>query len=143
MNRTGSLTAGACQLNSCLSVADIALRLAKDTIDSPLLYTRNRDLHDVGVILLQMLLGLEVAHRFPDVQAALHSCTFFVIRLVRRTTNDRRNSASISSTLQQYAMNMLVPGKKHTSCMTLLSDLAETSFRTATKSSAMLIAGIQ
>ncbi len=50
------------------------LRLAKDGHDSALIYTKARDIHYAGVVLLQMLLGRDVVERFPDAQAALVSC---------------------------------------------------------------------
>ena len=34
--------------------------------ESSLIYTRQRDIHDVGIVLLKMLLGLDVVDRFPD-----------------------------------------------------------------------------
>ncbi len=52
----------------------IHLRLAKDGHDSALIYTKARDIHYAGVVLLQMLLGRDVVERFPDAQAALVSC---------------------------------------------------------------------
>jgi translation initiation factor 2-alpha kinase 4 len=45
-------------------------------IDSPLLYTPARDLHCIGLVLLQMLLGHDVMTRFTDVQSALHNCEY-------------------------------------------------------------------
>ena len=42
--------------------------------ESSLLYTRQRDIHDVGIVLLKMLLGLDVVDRFPDPITAIHSC---------------------------------------------------------------------
>jgi translation initiation factor 2-alpha kinase 4 len=42
-------------------------------VDSPLTYTRSRDLYCVGIILLQMLLGLDVMYQFPNVQSVLNS----------------------------------------------------------------------
>lgn len=52
-------------------------RLSKDVIDSPLMYTKSRDLHCLGVVLLQMLIGRDVIERFPDgVQSALRACAF-------------------------------------------------------------------
>ncbi|KAK0477848.1 kinase-like domain-containing protein [Armillaria novae-zelandiae] len=48
--------------------------LSKDAKnESLLLYTHHRDIHAVGVILLQMLLGLDVTERFSDVHTALRS----------------------------------------------------------------------
>jgi translation initiation factor 2-alpha kinase 4 len=49
--------------------------LSKDVQnESSLLYTRQRDIHDVGIVLLRMLLGLDVVDRFPDPLTAIHSC---------------------------------------------------------------------
>lgn len=41
---------------------------------SALVYTRHRDLHAVGIVLLQMLLGPDVTERFTDAHAALQAC---------------------------------------------------------------------
>jgi hypothetical protein len=41
--------------------------------ESSLLYTRHRDIHAVGIVLLQMLLGLDVTDHFSNVQYALMS----------------------------------------------------------------------
>ena len=45
--------------------------------ESSLLYTRQRDIHAVGIVLLQMLMGLDVMERFPDAQTAIHACQSF------------------------------------------------------------------
>jgi hypothetical protein len=42
--------------------------------ESSLLYTRQRDIHAVGIVLLQMLMGPDVMERFPDAQTAIHAC---------------------------------------------------------------------
>ena len=42
--------------------------------ESSLFYTRHRDIHAVGIVLLQMLLGLDVTERFSDIQSALSFC---------------------------------------------------------------------
>jgi len=42
--------------------------------ESSLVYTRQRDIHDVGIVLLKMLLGLDVVDRFLDPITAIHSC---------------------------------------------------------------------
>jgi hypothetical protein len=47
--------------------------------ESSLLYTRQRDIHAVGIVLLQMLMGLDVMERFPDAQTAIHACWFFFV----------------------------------------------------------------
>ena len=46
-------------------------RMSKDVLESPLEYTKARDIHDVGVILMQMLLGKDVSENYPDFQTAL------------------------------------------------------------------------
>ncbi|SJL11916.1 uncharacterized protein ARMOST_15330 [Armillaria ostoyae] len=91
--------------------------LSKDAKnESLLLYTHQRDIHAVGVVLLQMLLGLDVTERFSDVHTALRSST-------------------MPPALQQHAMNMLVPPKKsHTTCLTLLAGFAETSLHRTQRS---------
>jgi eukaryotic translation initiation factor 2-alpha kinase 4 len=52
----------------------IHLRLAKDSHDSALIYTKARDIHYAGVVFLQMLMGRDIVERFPGAQAALVSC---------------------------------------------------------------------
>lgn len=42
--------------------------------ESSLVYTKQRDVHDVGYILMQMLMGLNVAERFPDAASAIRTC---------------------------------------------------------------------
>ncbi|KAJ8457370.1 hypothetical protein ONZ45_g18339 [Pleurotus djamor] len=78
--------------------------------DSALSYTRHRDIHAVGIVLLQMLVGHDVMERFDDPQGALQY-------------------ALISPALQQHATSMLFP-KKNVTCLSLLADLASTSFHT-------------
>lgn len=79
--------------------------LLHDTVESPLVYTRSRDIHAAGIVLLQMLMGRDVTERFPDVHTALRNST-------------------ISPSLQQRAMCMLVQNKKHpVSCLGLLADI--------------------
>ncbi|KAJ7488435.1 kinase-like domain-containing protein [Mycena latifolia] len=88
--------------------------LSKDVKnESALLYTRHRDIHAVGIVLMQMLLGLDVAERFPDAYAAIRA-------------------SSMSANLQRHALNMLFPSKKtHLSCLSLLADLAEAPLSTS------------
>lgn len=50
-------------------------RLSRDVKnESSLLYTRQRDIHSVGIVLLQMLMGLGVTENFSNVHTALQSC---------------------------------------------------------------------
>ncbi|KAI0266451.1 kinase-like domain-containing protein [Gloeopeniophorella convolvens] len=83
--------------------------LAKDAQDSTLIYTKGRDIHYVGVVFLQMLLGRDVVEHFPDAQAAL-------------------TSSSISPALQRIVLNMVSQKKKYSSCATIVAELADTSF---------------
>ncbi|KAJ7070074.1 hypothetical protein C8F01DRAFT_1115157 [Mycena amicta] len=86
--------------------------------ESSLIYTRQRDIHDVGIVLLQMLLGLDVRERYPD--------PFTAIR-----------ASNISPNLQKHAMSMLLPSSSskkngnHMSCLSLLADFAEAPLSTA------------
>ncbi|EGN94241.1 hypothetical protein SERLA73DRAFT_126224 [Serpula lacrymans var. lacrymans S7.3] len=98
--------------------------LSKDVLESPLSYTRSRDIHHVGIVLLQMLMGRDVTRQYSDPQAALQR-------------------SPISPGLQQYAMSMLVPSKKnHVSCLSLLADLAAMSFHsTATRPKTPMYSG--
>ncbi|EJF61645.1 Serine/threonine-protein kinase [Dichomitus squalens LYAD-421 SS1] len=74
-------------------------------VESKLDYTKARDIHSAGIVLLQMLLGRDVMERFSDPQSALHT-------------------TSISPFLATKAAAMLSPAKKSgVTCQTLLMDL--------------------
>ncbi|KAJ7163895.1 kinase-like domain-containing protein [Mycena crocata] len=80
--------------------------------ESSLLYTRHRDIHAVGIVLMQMLMGLDVTERYPDPYAAI-------------------SASSMSPNLQQHVLNMLFPSKRnHLSCLSLLADFAEAPLST-------------
>jgi eukaryotic translation initiation factor 2-alpha kinase 4 len=50
-------------------------RLSSDVKnESSLLYTPQRDIHDVGIVFLQMVLGLDVMERYPEMINAIRSC---------------------------------------------------------------------
>ncbi|KAF8060720.1 kinase-like domain-containing protein [Lyophyllum atratum] len=86
--------------------------------ESSLLYTRQRDIHAVGIVLLQMLLGLDVTEKHSNIHEALQS-------------------SFISSSLARHATNMILPSKKtHSSCLSLLGDLAESSLQNRTQTPA-------
>ncbi|KAL0961127.1 hypothetical protein HGRIS_006101 [Hohenbuehelia grisea] len=78
--------------------------------DSSLVYTRQRDIHAVGVVLIQMLVGHDVMDVYPTPQAALLS------------------NQLISPALRDLAQLMVLPGKKIPTCLSLLGDLASMSF---------------
>ncbi|KAF9527861.1 other/PEK/GCN2 protein kinase [Crepidotus variabilis] len=80
--------------------------LSKDVQhESSLIYTRQRDIHDVGIILLKMLLGLDIVDRYPDPITAIHS-------------------SPISPLLARQALSMIQASKKST-VMNLLSEMNE------------------
>ncbi|KAJ7186042.1 hypothetical protein C8R46DRAFT_937688 [Mycena filopes] len=80
--------------------------------ESTLLYTRQRDIHAVGIVLMQMLCGLDVMARFPGGPGGGGGAV---------------RGSNISPNLQRHALSMLVPTKKNSgvSCLSLLADLAE------------------
>ena len=91
--------------------------------ESALFYTRRRDIHAVGVVLLQMLMGLDVIERFSDVNAAIHACVYLSSHPLSLLTD--WHVASISPVMARMATSMLVDTKKNgISCMSLLSELA-------------------
>ena len=52
-------------------------RLSKDVLENPLEYTKGRDIHDAGIVLLKMLLGKDVTNHYPDYHAALSTGSFY------------------------------------------------------------------
>jgi eukaryotic translation initiation factor 2-alpha kinase 4 len=48
--------------------------LTRECIDSPLVYTKARDVHDAGMVMMQMLLGADVCRRFDEPRSALTIC---------------------------------------------------------------------
>ncbi|PPQ98103.1 hypothetical protein CVT26_003273 [Gymnopilus dilepis] len=79
--------------------------LSRDMNESSLNYTKQRDIHDVAIVLLQMLLGLDVCERYADPGGAI-------------------SDSSISLNLGRQIMTMLEPPKKHpVTCASLLTDL--------------------
>ncbi len=50
--------------------------MPQDTTESTLVFTKGRDIHAVGIALVQMLMGRDVMDRFPDPQSALHTSEF-------------------------------------------------------------------
>ncbi|KIK54868.1 hypothetical protein GYMLUDRAFT_206162 [Collybiopsis luxurians FD-317 M1] len=105
LHRSNQFRATLTYTNGDLPIPDAWL--SKDVKnESALVYTRHRDIHSVGIVLLQMLSGLDVVQKFSDVHTAL-------------------KQSLISPNLQTHALNMLFPPKKiHVSCSSLLDDLA-------------------
>jgi eukaryotic translation initiation factor 2-alpha kinase 4 len=60
-------------------------RMSKDASDSPLVFTRGRDIHAAGIVLLQMLMGLDVIDRYPNVHEALRNCENYDMYFVSLT----------------------------------------------------------
>ncbi|KAI9060398.1 Serine/threonine-protein kinase [Trametes sanguinea] len=80
-----------------------------DAVESTLVYTKGRDVHAAGIVLLQMIMGRDVMDKYPDPQSALLS-------------------ESASPFLQQKAAMMLSSARKNSiSCQSLLGDLASPS----------------
>ncbi|KAF8124132.1 kinase-like domain-containing protein [Boletus edulis] len=99
--------------------------LSKEVLDSPLSYTRGRDIHSIGVVFLQMLHGQGVMYKFSDPREALQA-------------------ASVSPTLQVTGLNMLSSSRKsQVSCLSLLADLASISLTlpTRTNTPSILVTG--
>ncbi|EKM52933.1 uncharacterized protein PHACADRAFT_259100 [Phanerochaete carnosa HHB-10118-sp] len=96
--------------------------LPKDALESPLEYTKNRDVHSIGIILLQMLLGLNVVERYPDFHIALRS-------------------SGISQSMQQHVLAMLAPTKKHVSPHSLLASMAGVALSNAMRTPSIAING--
>jgi translation initiation factor 2-alpha kinase 4 len=121
---------------------NLLYRLSRDVKnESSLVYTRHRDIHSVGIVLLQMLMGLGVTERFSNVHTARQFCKNMQLHLFPITTPDAAclSTAPVSPALSRHAITMLAPSKKsHVSCLTLLGDLAETSLQvTATRTPAI------
>ena len=53
-------------------------RLPKEAVDSPLQYSKSRDVHSVGVLFLQMLVGYNVMEIYPSPKLALQSRPSFL-----------------------------------------------------------------
>ena len=92
-------------------------------VESKLDYTKARDIHSAGIVLLQMLLGRDVMERYDDPQVAIHMCESF-----STTFKDEQNlslvSAEISTFLSTKAAAILSPAKKGSvTCQSLLLDL--------------------
>lgn len=99
--------------------------LSRDVqIDSSLVYTRQRDIHDVGIVLLKMLLGLDVVDRFPDPISAIHSCKYLSAPRFKARLSSFTLAASISPFLARQAIVMIQATKKLTA-MNLLSDFTD------------------
>ncbi|KAH7923751.1 Serine/threonine-protein kinase [Leucogyrophana mollusca] len=108
LHRSNPFVVGTSALNDELTLPDAWL--SKEVLDSPLSYTRSRDIHCVGVVFLQMIMGRDVMRQFRDPRAALQAST-------------------VSGVLQTCALNMLSLSKKsHVSCLSLLADLASMTF---------------
>ncbi|KAI9461114.1 hypothetical protein HD554DRAFT_2206776 [Boletus coccyginus] len=107
LHRSNPFSSGLALINDEHDIPDAWL--SKEVLDSPLSYTRGRDIHSIGVVFLQMLHGQGVMYKFNDPREALQA-------------------ASISPTLQITGLSMLSSSKKsHISCVSLLADLASIS----------------
>jgi translation initiation factor 2-alpha kinase 4 len=99
--------------------------LSRDVqIESSLVYTRQRDIHDVGIVLLKMLLGLDVVDRFMDPITAIHSCECLSAWWFKTGSSLSAFPASVSPFLARHAIVMIQATKKST-VMNLLSDFTD------------------
>ena len=92
------------------------------------LYTCQCDIHAIGIVLLQMLMGLDVMERFPDTQTAVHACQLFFAFLFCFCSliNTFSFLVLISPLSTRQAMNMLQPYcKNQVNFLSLLSELTE------------------
>jgi translation initiation factor 2-alpha kinase 4 len=48
--------------------------LTRECLESPLAYTKARDVHDAGMVMMQLLLGRDVYRRFQEPRSALSFC---------------------------------------------------------------------
>lgn len=104
----------------------------------PLHYTRNRDLWNVGIVLLQMLFGLDVMTRYTsftdvlDRSASFHLCDAWMA--------DRFHVADFPNALRNVATAMFEPSKKQPwSCMRILEELRLATFALPTKTAPIAI----
>lgn len=112
--------------------------LPRDALESPLEYTKNRDVHAVGIVLLQMLMGLDVTERFPDFYTALRNCQSLFFSGCRNKVADFV-IATISQTMQQHALAMLAPTKKNVSPHSLLAGMAGVVIGNGLRSSGAIV----
>ncbi len=92
-------------------------------VESKLDYTKARDIHSAGIVLLQMLLGRNVMETYHDPQAAIHMCEL-LSGVLKDEFDLNHCSAAISTFLSTKAAAMLSPAKKGSvTCQSLLLDL--------------------
>ncbi|KAI0746241.1 Serine/threonine-protein kinase [Daedaleopsis nitida] len=92
-------------------------------VESKLTYTKGRDIHAAGIVLVQMLLGRDVMERYPDPQTAL-------------------KFSSMSPHLSQKAAIMLSPAKRGSvTCQSLLGDLVSPAVHPFARTPTMPFAG--
>ena len=113
-------------------LAEMANRLTRESIENPLLYTRARDVHDLGIGFIQMLMGLDVTTRFPNPEAALGAGKLSATHLFPRP-NRQYELGSFSTPLRTILKDMLTASKKNTpSCISLLGRLTDIAPRLST-----------
>ena len=64
-------------------------------VESKLDYTKARDIHSAGIVLLQMLLGRDVMERYDDPQVAIHMCESFPYNVQGRIKSKPRFSGNL------------------------------------------------
>lgn len=56
-------------------------------VESKLTYTKGRDIHAAGVVLLQMLLGRDIMEKYPDPQTVLRMSRSSILLIRKSTTS--------------------------------------------------------
>ena len=129
-------------------------RLSTEIVQSPLSYTPtrcaklpswannfaptyiNRDISQLGVVFVQMLLGLDAVLRYPTPSVAVNSCELY--GFTRKDVLICGGSANFPETLRDLTIAMLEAGKRRvTSCIGLLNQLPAVA--TSTKSANITI----
>jgi len=99
-------------------------RLPKEAMDSPLQYSKSRDVHSVGVLFLQMLVGWNVMDIYPSPKLALQSCPFLRLFCFYTPMLTRWIIASLSKLAVHHITNMLNPSRKNgLVCQSVLQDM--------------------
>ncbi|EIW85919.1 hypothetical protein CONPUDRAFT_114006 [Coniophora puteana RWD-64-598 SS2] len=106
--------------------------LYKEAFDSPLSYSKRRDIHCVGIVFLQMILGCDVTKLYTDPRTALQAAPLSSPELLQCgfAMFASSSSSSFSNSGSHNGGTGSGSKKLHVSCSTLLADLAAISAST-------------
>lgn len=76
------------------------------------MYTRSRDMQSLGVLALHMILGLDIADRYPNPYAALLGCKDMLLADVFGLTKVFLQTAGVSDRFSQIIADLIKPYKK-------------------------------